>query len=96
MKKKMLIEIGDDIDLEFLQQNCKNDGLTCKVIPEYKAIANGKVLSGMTNGDILMALFNVEILFVSKPFNVITVRYDNHSKTYDLSWWDAPYVESEE
>ena len=44
-----------------------------------------------TNGDILMALFNVEILFISEQINIITVRYDNHSKIYDLSWWNAPY-----
>lgn len=50
-----------------------------------------EIPKGATNGDIIKALFKTEILFVSEKFNVITVRYDNHSKNYDLDWWNAPY-----
>lgn len=77
--QKDLLSAYDDVSMEL------------EVLDNQPLVSAIPIPKRATNGDVLMVMFNVEILFVSEQFNVITVRYDNHSKTYDLSWWNTPY-----
>lgn len=85
MKKKLLIEVGDDIDLDFIRKNCKTGGPIISPMPEFRAIADGKVLSDMTNGDVLTTIFpNLNFT------NVLAKMYAQNGKML-LDWWNAPY-----
>lgn len=49
-----------------------------------------------TNGDIIKAMFNVEIKHIFEDLNIIVVILDGRTKIYDLDWWNALYkAESE-
>lgn len=104
MKKKLLIEVGDDIDLDFIRKNCKTGGPIISPMPEFRAIADGKVLSDMTNGDVIKAMFpNAKVCEIFPLFNGDEVYYVSIEKVGDVtiemrvmkSWWNAPYRETE-
>jgi hypothetical protein len=54
------------------------------------AIRNGKVLSDMTNGDMIKALFNIEIVD-DLPFSYGVELTDSNYVQYDKEWWNTPY-----
>lgn len=59
-----------------------------------KAIINGTVLpENPTNGDMIVALFPVEIKYIFEELNVIVIILNGKCKTFDLAWWNAPYKE---
>lgn len=95
MKKILLIEVGDDIDLDFLQKNCKHDGLTFEIVPEYKAIANGKVLSDMTNKAVIQTMFpnlrELKMVLENEDGEDYEVKYDLISEDVSEDWLNAPY-----
>lgn len=96
MKKKLLIEVGDDIDLDFLRKNCKTGGLIVDPVPECRAIADGKVLSDMTNGDVMRIIFpNLKELnmVVGDESEKNSVGFG--TSCFSVEWWNAPYKRAE-
>jgi len=56
------------------------------------AIANGKALSYMTNGDMIKAMFpNIESRLDEKTGIILVKWTDGTTKTFKASWWNAPY-----
>lgn len=51
------------------------------------AIANGKALSYMTNGEIIMTLFNCMVIEISNG----KVYVEHIYFPFDEEWWNAPY-----
>ena len=59
------------------------------------AIRNGKVLSDMTNGDVIMAMFpNAKTWEVTRDdVHCAYIEFKDicEIKSFPLSWWNAPY-----
>lgn len=99
--KKVLIEIPDDH--KRVIDNLVEDGKGYLLPHEVEnrmalAIRNGKVLSEMTNGEVIKMMFpngeygtNDCFVHVYIPFNGII-----QTMAFDLSWWNASYEEGEE
>lgn len=97
MKKKLLIEVGDDIDLDFLRKNCKTGGLIANPVPECRAIADGKALSDMTIGDVLTTMFpnlrEIKMVLENEDGDDFEISFD--ITVGDGLNWNAPYKGSE-
>lgn len=58
-----------------------------KGIPEVEAV---EIKEGMTNGDMIKAMFNTEIVD-ELPFSYEVELNDTNYVQFDKNWWNAPY-----
>lgn len=64
-----------------------------KGIPEVEAV---EIKEGMTNGDVIKALFNIEIndeIVDDLPFSYGVKLTDSNYVQFDKDWWNLPYKE---
>ena len=65
------------------------------------AIANGKALSYMTNGDVFMAMFPdaIKSNYIESGLDMkdyVIIYLGDYEMRVSYDWWDAPYKEVEE
>lgn len=86
--KKVLIDVRDDI-----YDTCVNEYHNGTPFVAETVIARGKVLSDMTNGDVIRTLFPNAKWWVNEDNEVFTDMPWKPEKCiyFDLDWWHAPY-----
>ena len=101
---KQNIEVGHFAEMSMKNVNYINGystGLECAIaqVEEAEEVDAIIIPKNATNGDMIKAMFNVEIKHIFEDLNIIVVILDGKSKIFELDWWNAPYkkeAESEE